>query len=337
VPAISGGEGVTIRSCNSGIHCYTSPTGADLCQTTNCASTTNTALFGYNYDKTKYAIRDKTPYEMSLCTDIPQPKCPATSNYSSQEDGYAVWPETTVGQMATGSCAVGWVPVAPLQRWCVPSVTDPDKDPSGSNKTFIFSRLYTKDSSGNRVYSNVKCKSYQITLVSRTDTFSVNYTRSTTSNSSNYSGNVTLGLYDYTGTNIISAGTYTSTLTFNVPDSVSNIDYFRITAMANDDFALVKVNNTAVYSSPSTSLNCGNGNISIGNFTALSYNSNGTATLTKSTGGTVTVGDTCTWNRSSNIDLKPYLVQGNNTITITLVVIGGGGMHYSIDYKMKTP
>ena len=102
-------------------------------------------------------------------------------------------------------------------------------------------------------------------------------------------------------------------------------------------FALVKVNNTAVYSSPSTSQNCGNGNISIGNFTALSYNSNGTATLTKSTGGTVNLGDTCTWNRSSNIDLKPYLVQGNNTITITLVVIGGGGMHYSIDYKMKTP
>ena len=59
--------------------------------------------------------------------------------------------------------------------------------------------------------------------------------------------------------------------------------------------------------------------------------------MTKSTGGTVNLGDTCTWNRSSNIDLKPYLVQGNNTITITLVVIGGGGMHYSIDYKMKTP
>ena len=25
------------------------------------------------------------------------------------------------------------------------------------------------------------------------------------------------------------------------------------------------------------------------------------------------------------------------TIVITLVVIGGGGMHYSIDYKMKAP
>ena len=337
VPAISGGTGVTIRSCNSGIYCYTSPTGADLCQTINCSSTTDTAFSGYNYDKSKYAIRDKTSYEMSLCTDIPQPKCPATSNYSSQEDGYAAWPETTVGEMATGSCATGWIEVAPLQRWCVPSVTDPDKDPSGTNRTFIFSRLYTKDSSGNRVYSNVKCKAYQINLLSRTDTFPANYTRSTTSNSSNYSGNVTLGLYDYTGTNVISAGTYTSTLTFNVPDSVSNIDYFKITSMANDDFALVKVNNTAVYSSPSTSQNCGNGNISIGNFTALSYNSNGTATLTKSTGGTVNLGDTCTWNRSSNIDLKPYLVQGNNTITITLVVIGGGGMHYSIDYKMKTP
>lgn len=37
------------------------------------------------------------------------------------------------------------------------------------------------------------------------------------------------------------------------------------------------------------------------------------------------------------IDLKPYLVQGNNTIKIDLIVIGGGGLHYSIDYKMINP
>ena len=107
--------------------------------------------------------------------------------------------------------------------------------------------------------------------------------------------------------------------------------------MANDDFALVKVNNVAVYSSPSTSLNCGNGNIAIGNFNAMSNNNNGTVKLTKTAGGTVTLRDTCAWNRSTNIDLKPYLVQGTNTIKIDLIVIGGGGLHYSIDYKMNNP
>ena len=38
-----------------------------------------------------------------------------------------------------------------------------------------------------------------------------------------------------------------------------------------------------------------------------------------------------------NEDLKPYLVQGSNTIKIDLIVIGGGGLHYSIDYKMTSP
>jgi hypothetical protein len=332
IPAlISGNTGASIRLCDSGIYCYTSPTNVKLCQNSTC---TGNSPSGYNFDESKYILRDKTSYEMGLCTVIPQPNCAAITNYTSQDDGYAIWPETQVGNMATGSCRIGDVPLAPLQRWCVPN---PDATTNTSTQTFGFSRLYTKDPFGNKIYSNVRCKPYQITLLSNTDNFPANYPRSTTSNSSDYSGNITLGAYDYGGTTSTSGGTYSSVLTFNIPDVTSNINYFRITSMANDDFALVKVNNVAVYSSPSTSLNCDNGNIAIGNFNAMSNNNNGTATLTKTAGGTVTLGDTCTWNRSSNIDLKPYLVQGTNTIKIDLIIIGGGGLHYSIDYKMNNP
>ena len=327
IPAlISGNTGVSIRLCDSGIHCYTSPTNAALCQNSTCAS--NSTASGYNFDQSQYALRDKTSYEMNLCATIPQPTCTAITNYTSQDDGYAIWPATQVGQLAIGSCQNGYIPMAPLQRWCVPN---PD------TQTFGFSRLYTTDGSGNKIYSNVRCQSYQITLSNRTDTFPANYPRSASSNASDYSGNVTLGGYDYGGTTIVSAGAYSSTLTFNIPGAVSNIDYFRITSMANDDFALVKVNNVVAYSSPPVSQNCGNGDIIISDFRAMSYNG-GTATLTQSaSGGTVTLGDTCTWNRSSFIDLKPFLVQGTNTIRIDLIVIGGGGLHYSIDYKMNAP
>ncbi len=171
-------------------------------------------------------------------------------------------------------------------------------------------------------------------FISRTDSFPANYPRSVTSNINDYSGNVTLGGYNYSGTTVLSQGSYSSTMIFNIPVDPSKIDYFRITSMANDDFSLVKINNVVVYSSPSSSYNCGKGNINIGSFNNMVANNNGTVTLTKTSGGNITIGDTCTWNRSSNIDLKPYLVQGSNTIKIDLIVIGGGGLHYSIDYKM---
>ncbi|MFK7967569.1 MAG: hypothetical protein AB8B68_00115 [Rickettsiaceae bacterium] len=291
IPAlISGDNGASIRLCDSGIHCYTSPTNEDLCQESTCTGETPT---GYNFPQNQYILRDKTSYEMGLCTTISQPNCAAVTNYTSQDDGYAIWPETQVGHIATGTCRTGDIAVVdPLQRWCVPNP---------ENQTFSFSKLYTRNSSGAKVYSDVRCKPYQITLSSRTDTFPSNYPRSTTSNANNYSGNLTLGGYDYAGATVVSAGYYSSTVTFNIPDVTSNIDYFRITSMANDDFALVKVNNVAVYSSPSTSLNCGNANIPIGSFKAMSYNNNGTATLTKTAGGSVTIGDTCAWNRSKTI------------------------------------
>jgi hypothetical protein len=325
IPAlIAGNDGASIRLCDSGINCYTSPNGADLCQQSNCVGNAPT---GYNFDQSKYILRDKTSYETNLCTAIPQPNCAAITNYTSQDDGYAIWPETQVGHIAIGSCKNGDVPLAPLQRWCVPNP---------NNQNFGFSPLYTVDASNNKIYSNVRCSTYQITLSSQTDSFPANYPKSVTSNINDYSGNVTLGGYNYDESTKLTQGSYSSTMIFNIPVDSNKIDYFRITSMANDDFALVKINNVVVYSSPSSSYNCGKGNINIGSFNNMVAN-NSNVTLTRAFGGNITISDTCAWNRSSNIDLKPYLVQGSNTIKIDLVVIGGGGLYYSIDYKMIAP
>ena len=111
------GRGVTIRSCNSVFIAIQ----AQLVRTyarQQIVQVRLILLFCYNYDKSKYAIRDKTPYEMNLCTDILNRSVLQQVIIVARRDGYAAWPETTVGQMATGSCAVGWVPLAPLQRWC---------------------------------------------------------------------------------------------------------------------------------------------------------------------------------------------------------------------------
>ena len=107
---------------------------------TSCASSgSSSSSLGYGYDQDLYALRDKTSFEQNLCTTIPQPTCPATNNYDA-DSGFASWPETPVGEVATGVCQPGLNPVAPLKRRCVPNL---------QNKTFNFESLF---------YSNVKCQ-----------------------------------------------------------------------------------------------------------------------------------------------------------------------------------
>ena len=164
--------GVSIRSCgaNSGIYCYTSPGSTEVCKITSDptrryipspslgATLSDSQYFdienispGYAYDQNLYFLRDKSPYEMSLCTNIPLPSCSPTYDYN-QDSGYASWPATPAGQMGTGTCQPGKNPVGSLQRRCVPDA---------NTRTFKFEPLYSWDRSGSspvKVYSNVKCQ-----------------------------------------------------------------------------------------------------------------------------------------------------------------------------------
>lgn len=70
-----------------------------------------------NYNKKTQAIRDKTLLELGLCIPYPVPTCDAIPSPTS-DSGNATWPETKIGQKATGVCQAGFVSAASLKRYC---------------------------------------------------------------------------------------------------------------------------------------------------------------------------------------------------------------------------
>lgn len=258
---------------------------------------------GNAYNNTLYVLRDKTSAEFGLCTSIPQPVCAAVTSPGTN-DGNATWPQGQIGQQVSGTCPSGWVLAnasKPLLRYCLASA---------QTQTVAFEPV---QSGGGCVQG--------IVLTSQSDTYPVSYPRTITTNT-NSSGSILLGSASTKSTNIMfpsgGGGIYTSTLTFYISATVSSITNFQITEIDQDDFVLIKVNNQKVYSSPNS-------------FSSLSYNS---ATVRAIVDGAYQ-GETGRWWYSSGaINLKPYLVQGTNTISLTHVVIGGGGLYYKVDYKL---
>lgn len=134
IPGLSGGSGATIDSCTSAngpVTCYRYSGTEPLCVAGTRASERQdpdpglgdilsdsqyydiNSSPGYAYDKSLYALRDKTAYERNLCVDIPQPTCSATVENNTD------WPAANVGEVSTGTCLPGYVPkAAPLERYC---------------------------------------------------------------------------------------------------------------------------------------------------------------------------------------------------------------------------
>ncbi len=172
LPTKAGGS-LAIRSCPNSIQCYDG--GVELCKVSiepkdrkepiyagvNDISSSDyydtSASSGYagapkgvsiNYDQDLYALRDKTSVEMGLCYPIPRGVCAEEDNYS-EENGFAYWPETIVGEVAIGKCLAGKSSDAPLERYCIPK---------SETKTFAFEDLYREDGDGNKIYTNIRCK-----------------------------------------------------------------------------------------------------------------------------------------------------------------------------------
>lgn len=309
--AISGQNGaITIQACQQG-YCYTSTSGSEVCKVSispiDRFDPASSSLIGiplalteyYDlknkpyYDRNTYGIRNKNSGELGLCVPILQPKCSAITTLSAA-NGNATWPETEIGQLATGTCPTGWSlkdPTKPLKRYCLAYET---------TQTIAFEALDPL----------ILCR-VSTAFVSETNTFLGHYIPAR-SYDMGASGGIEFGS---TIVNVLTAGEYSSTVTYNIAD-LSNLNSFMLTSIAYDDYVLVTVNGGRVYSGPI-------------DFYSLYY-FNGKAVVDR-----MISGDVATWSSANNIDLKPYLQTGINTIQIKLVVVGGGGLYYKIDYTMK--
>ncbi len=172
IPGNNGGY-IVIKSCgNEGSegYCYISSTGDEICKVSydpakreipsaSLGATLSDSQYydientspGYNYDQNLYSLRDKTSYELNLCTEIPRPTCAALDDYSV-ENGSAAWPETPVGDVAVGTCISSKFAYVPLERVCIPDI---------ENKTFQFEPLYNwfwNGVSWVQIATNVRCQ-----------------------------------------------------------------------------------------------------------------------------------------------------------------------------------
>lgn len=180
LPSLSGGgNGINIHSCGGGVYCYTSSSNSEVCTMSNLSSdrylpdpalgpTLSDSQYyytdpatgeGYNFDKSLYFLRDKTSYEMNLCTAIPQPSCAEvrlTIN-NGMDNAYANWPAVTVGQISYGSCD-GGLTFGTLQRRCVANA---------ATRSFNFEPTYYWDHTVSppvKVYDRMVCLNLFILL-----------------------------------------------------------------------------------------------------------------------------------------------------------------------------
>lgn len=112
------------------------------------------------------------------------------------------------------------------------------------------------------------------------------------------------------------------TTTFTTVD-VSKIDEFRITSVGFDDYLQIKVNGHNVYVGPD-----GGNKLEIIRKGIFFYIDNGISLRRDCERGT-------NWRRNVDIDLKPYLKEGENIIETRLIVCGQGEFWMKINAKAK--
>lgn len=253
-------------------------------------------------DFSKMTVRNRTDVENGLCVQIPQFSCPATTA------GGATWPAAGMGEQSNGTCLPGYSP-----------------NPEGSLKAYCLLNKATKTVSLEPNVLNNACMKSGISDVVITQNFSKLRKNNGAFVTSPYPntiapGKIASGVHEST-TQLTWNGSVTSgtsTVTFNLQDP-SSIGCFNIESIGVDDYLEVKVNGTSAY------IARGGGGGSIYNYVS------GGGSLPKNmfeTGGF--------WEKKNlNLDIRPLLKQGQNTIEYTLYVVGGGGLKYSMIYGLR--
>jgi len=299
------GRGITIHKCTN-MNCYENNVkpGEEVCKYSNNNTTTT-------YTPSTEVVRDKTPEELGLCLAITQPEC-AEIKEATTDTGNATWPAAKIGEISKGVCLPGYnaIDQSKLQRYCIANAKD---------STVAFDTL-DKDVGCKTGDIEFSCDHNFIKLFQP----NIRYSSFTSSDDTKYF-EFNQGSAGRNNDFPVPEGKYYSNLTFNL--SKDSLASFRLGSIAYDDYVLVNVNGKRAYSGP------GNFNILtisyFGGSARAYYNLNGASTYGYENGTWVVTG------RDIELDLLPYLQDGPNTISITLVTIGTGGLYYSIKYKFK--
>jgi hypothetical protein len=332
VDSISGQDGgITINQCNNGIYCYTNTANKEVCKPSMNKNDRFVTIDGklthvdpsadqlnayYDLNSSYSTLKDLANNDKS-----DEPSSSFDSSDPFDESLYGLRDKTAI---ELGLCVSIPQPVCPAitnpgfadgnATWpettvgteasgkCIPGYIP--INPSTPLKRYCLSNAEQQKVAFEPLDSQVGCKHAEITLVKKIHNLPAPY------KFNEYDGGIELGNYNPIS---ISQNVYSSNLVFNIPD-VTNVEYFRIRSIGYDDYVLVHVNLQRVYS--------GTGNHGpkyFAKFEDYMYRD-----------------DTYNfWHDDVGVDLMPYLQNGNNTIQIDLIVIGGGGLYYKIEYKSK--
>jgi hypothetical protein len=304
-PVINSGQHFTVK--NSG----TNPSAPDY--------------FGYN-PKTE-VVRDKTSQELGLCIPLDVPKCPAIS-VATNTTGNATWPETAIGEEASGTCKADWIvnnSGKPLTRYCLSDAV---------NKKVAFENLPT----------DVGCVENKGIDFTYSINIPDNIPHSESYDTSTKVGKLTLGNGATNLQNTLRCATYE----FNIADK-NQLAYFDAGENSYvDDYLVVKINDSIGYNTPDYAVDGLRYNVStmqcavgtdIGNcrliaarlpadssskFNHESFNVYGNL---RDQGGNISV--------DKKFSLIDKLKNGQNKISVCVGVVGGGAIKFYMEYKLK--
>jgi len=334
IPNSGSGQGITIYNCNAS-SCYTNNDNPNtpvcvlsrdysnrLDPLPNVGPILNATQYytvKYEANKPTYNtsvsdVRDKTWQELNLCSRITVPVCAAVTTFS-EADGNALWDETDIGDLAEGRCPPNWILIDPsklLQRYCLSNF---------DTKTVAFEPLG----------QNVGCrKSTGLPIEVDSNDFPSDQLPITPYDQGTKIGDYILnkkpvqqgsiiGFPDdgaFINANTEPDGTILHTVEFKVTlDAImDDIEYFKVLDLWYDDCTLVYVNGQKLLSAPISSVD--------------SLNNKSQCNNGKDQGHAL---------QADNlpIDIKSYLQQGENKIKFQLRVMGGGGLYFHMQYKMK--
>ncbi|MFY9589359.1 hypothetical protein [Rickettsia endosymbiont of Halotydeus destructor] len=247
------------------------------------------------YTLDKADVRDKTFQELNLCVPIPMLTCSAITT-PSNDSGNATWLKTDVGDIATGTCKDDWIPI----------------DPTKPLERYCLLNFDAKNANFEKLDPGVGCKEFAGIDIKQDNSQFVDVPAGKYDSKSKIGNFSIVNSYSLTqGTHGGNGKVFTTNISVEVDTNIlRNIEYIKIKEVEYDDWLLITVNNQKAFVGPS-------------NFDINKCKNNNLNDQGKST-------------KYEDIDILSLLKPNQkNIISFQLCCVGGGGLYYNIEYKMK--